>query len=70
MNNLKTARRSSMGNELLRYLMIICSLGEEWTDASKIPVQAIVDAWREGSAKGRYEGAMWAAAGLEEALGA
>ena len=30
MNNLKTARRSQMGNELLRILMTICSLGEEW----------------------------------------
>ena len=65
-----------MGDELLRHLMIISSLGSEWNDASKvidpskIPVQEIVDAWREGSTRGRYEGAMWTAAGLEEALGA
>jgi hypothetical protein len=32
MNNLKTARRSQMGNELLRILMTICSLGQEWSD--------------------------------------
>ena len=29
MNNLKTARRSRMGNQLLRILMTICSLGSE-----------------------------------------
>ena len=36
MNNLKTARRSRMGIKLLRILMTICSLGAEWSDASKI----------------------------------
>jgi hypothetical protein len=68
MNNLKTARRSSMGNELLRMLMTICSLGKEWRDSSKIPVEAIVEEWRSQSKRGRYETAMWAAAGLQEAV--
>ena len=66
MNNLKTARRSDMGNELLRILMTICSLGQEWKDSSKIPVDKIIEIWREQSARGRYEHAMWSAAGLEE----
>ena len=66
MNNLKTARRSRMGGLLLRTLMIICELGKEWADPTKIPVEEIVAEWREQSARGRYEGAMWRAAGLEE----
>ena len=66
MNNLKTARRSQMGNMLLRTLMTICSLGDEWTDAAKIPVDEIVEEWRTQSNRGRYESAMWHAAGLEE----
>merc|ERR1712226_787788 len=67
MNNLKTARRSQMGNELLRILMIICSLGAEWKeDPSKIPVDEIAEVWRSESKRGRYEAAMWKAAGLEE----
>ena len=66
MNNLKTARRSAMGDELLRILMTICSLGEEWIDPTKIPVDEIVNEWRAQSKKGRYEHAMWSAAGLEE----
>ena len=41
-------------------------LGKEWLDPSKIPVDEIVDEWRSQSAKGRYESAMWRAAGLEE----
>ena len=41
MNNLKAARRSAMGTELLRILMTICSLGAEWKDPTKIPVEAI-----------------------------
>ena len=56
-----------MGNELLRILMTICSLGDEWKkDPSKIPVDEIVEEWRSQSARGRYEAAMWRAAGLEE----
>ena len=66
MNNLKTARRSRMGNLLLRTLMTICDLGTEWHEPSKIPVDAIIEEWRSQSAKGRYEAAMWRAAGLEE----
>ena len=67
MNNLKTAKRSRMGTKLLRILMTICSLGEEWLkDPSTIPIDKIVDRWRESSERGRYEAAMWRAAGLEE----
>ena len=53
-----------MGDELLRMLMTICSLGVQWSDPKLIPVDAIVDEWRAQSKKGRYEGAMWSAAGL------
>ena len=70
MNLIKTARRSQMSNGLLRILMTICSLGQEWADPAKIPVDKIVDVWREQSGKkGRNEHAMWRhwrAAGLEE----
>ena len=67
MNNLKTARRSRMGNLLLRtLLMTICELGKEWEDPSLIPVDEIVQEWRSQSTRGRYESAMWRAAGLEE----
>ena len=44
----------------------LCSLGEEWMDPKKIPVDKIVEVWREQSSRGRYEHAMWSAAGLEE----
>ena len=54
MNLLKTARRSKMGPRLLRTLMVICSLGDEWKDPTKIPVSEIIDVWREPCAKGRY----------------
>ena len=60
MNNLKTARRSQMGDELLRIL------GAAWKDPTTIPVDAIVDEWRSQSRRGRYEAAMWREAGLEE----
>ena len=67
MNNLKTARRSQMGNKLLRILMTICSLGEDWEDnPNQIPVDEIIDAWRCCEKRGRYESAMWKAAGLKE----
>ena len=66
MNNLKTARRSAMGDELLRILMTICLLGKEWEDPLKIPVPKIVEIWREQSKRGRYEAKMWREAGLEE----
>ena len=65
MNNLKTARRSLMRNLLLRILTTICELGKEWADPSKIPVEEIVEEWRSQSKRGRYESAMWKAAGLE-----
>ena len=65
MNNLKTARRSRMRNLLLRMLMTIAELGKEWDDPSKIPVEEIVEEWRSQSKRGRYELAMWKAAGLE-----
>jgi hypothetical protein len=55
-----------MRHFLLRTLMTICSLGEEWTDPSKIPVEEIVEEWQAQSSKGRYESAMWKAAGLQE----
>ena len=55
-----------MGNLLLRTLMTICELGKEWADPHKIPVEEIVEEWRTQSKKGRYESAMWRAAGLEE----
>ena len=66
MNNLKTAKRSSMGNLLLRMLMTICELGKEWIDPSKIPVEEIVQEWRAQSKRGRYESAMWKKAGLQQ----
>ena len=58
MNLLKTAKRSRMGKLLLRLLMTICELGAEWKDASKIPVAAIIEEWRNQSKRGRYE--VWA----------
>ena len=35
-------------------------------NASKIPVDEIVEEWRSRSSRGRYEHAMWTTAGLEE----
>ena len=60
MNNLKTARRSLMGDELLRILMTICSLGQEWSDPTKIPVSEIIEVWREReqSTRSRYQHTM------------
>ena len=66
MNNLKTARRSQMGNDVLRTLMTICELGKDWEDLSKLPINEIIEVWRSQSERGRYESAMWRAAGLEE----
>lgn len=68
MNLLKTARRSCMGEHMLRMLMVIASLGEEWKDASKIPVQDIIEIWRDQSKRGRYEGQLWKAHMLKLAL--
>jgi hypothetical protein len=47
-------------------LMTICDLGKEWEDPTKIPVDEIDTHRREQSSRGRYEAAMWRAAGLEE----
>ena len=41
-------------------------MGKEWEDPEKIPVDEIVEEWRSQSSRGRYESAMWRAAGLEE----
>ena len=41
-NNLKTARRSRMSDALLRTLMTICTLGKEWADPTKIPVDKYI----------------------------
>ena len=49
MNNLKTARRSRMGNLLLRTLMTICELGDDWKDAAKIPADESFRASRDSS---------------------
>ena len=68
MNLLKTARRSRMGEHLLRLLMVICTLGAEWKDPEKIPVKDILDIWRGQSKKGRYEGEIWKAHMLKLAL--
>ena len=68
MNNLKTVRRSSMGKTLLRLLMVICSLGEEWKDPAKIPVKEIIEEWRAQSERGRYEGGAWSAETLASLL--
>lgn len=68
MNNLKTARRSNMSTMLLRTLMVICELGQEWReDPSQIPVEEIVEEWRSQSSKGRYESAMWRRGGAYRA---
>ena len=54
MNLLKTTKRSTMGNELLRILMTVCSLGKDagWDDPTKIPIEDIIELWREQSSKG------------------
>ena len=54
MNLLKTAKRSTMVNELLRILMTVCSLGKAagWDDPTKIPIEDIIELWREQSSKG------------------
>ena len=69
MNLLKTAKRSRMGNELLRMLMTVCTLGKAagWTDPTKIPVDEIIEIWREESSKSRYANAfLWSVEGLLE----
>ena len=61
-NTLKTARCSKLGTKLLRILMVICSLGADWKkDPATIPVADIIDLWRDGSKRGRYEQGDWEA---------
>jgi hypothetical protein len=65
MNLLKTAKRSTMVNELLRILMTVCSLGKDagWDDPTKIPIEDIIELWREQSSKGEYANSLyWGAA--------
>jgi hypothetical protein len=52
-----------MGNDLLRILMTICSLGMEWKDSSNIPVDDIIEEWRSQGERGRYEAAHVAGSG-------
>ena len=62
MNTLKTARRSVMGTKLLRILMVLCSLADDWkTDPANIPVADIIETWRDVSKKGRYLQGDWRA---------
>ena len=73
MNLLKTAKRNRMGNNLLRMLMCICTLGKDagWDDPAKIPAAEIVEIWREESSKGRYSNSfLWGAEALLEAQAA
>ena len=70
MNLLKTAKRSCMGNSLLRLLMRICSLGKAagWMDPEKIRASEIIEIWREEAIKRRYSNSMlWGVEGLLEA---
>ena len=59
-----------MCKTLLRLLMTVCSLGAEWKNPTKIPVDAIIEEWRVQSSRGRYEGHQWSAAALAEITGA
>jgi hypothetical protein len=73
MNLLKTAKRSTMGNELLRILMAVCSLGKDagWDDPTKIPVEDIIEIWREQSSKGRCANSLfWRVEALLDAMAA
>ena len=69
MNLLKTAKRSRMGTEVLRILMVVCSLGKDagWSDPTKIPVDDIIELWREQSSHGRYSNQFFSS--LEFAVG-
>ena len=69
MNLLKTAKRSTMVNELLRILMTVCSLGKDagWDDPTKIPNSpsktSCIELWREQSSKGEHANSLyWGAA--------
>ena len=72
MNLLKTAKRSRMGNKLLRMLMVVCSLGKDagWDDPTKVPVEDIIHLWREQASHGRYTSQFFSSLeGLLEASG-
>ena len=66
-SNLDFVRRALCTNEdyffgpqkELILLMVICSLGEEWKDPSKIPVAEIIEEWRSHSSRGRYKDDIW-----------
>jgi hypothetical protein len=52
-------------------LMTACSLGKDagWDDPTKIPIEDIIELWREQSSKGRYANSLyWGAGGLLDAL--
>ena len=54
-----------------RIPMTVCSLGKDagWDDPTKIPIEDIIELWREQSSKGRYANSLyWGAAGLLDAL--
>ena len=58
-----------MGTNLLRMLVTICSLGAEWKDSTKIPVEEIIDIWREESKSGRFLNQLvWGAQALPRVL--
>ena len=44
----------------------MAAIGKIPEDPAKIPVKEIVEEWRSQTKRGRYESAMWRAAGLEE----
>jgi hypothetical protein len=49
--------------------MTICTLGAEWKDPTKIPVEEIIDNWREESKGGRYlNKLLWGAQALPQML--
>ena len=51
-------------------ICVICSLGEEWKDPTKIPVKEIIEEWRVQATRGRYENKMWTSEALEAAADA
>lgn len=55
--------------KLANELMVICSLGEEWKDPSKIPVAEIIEEWRSHSSKGRYKDDIWRPEILNDLVG-
>ena len=41
--------------------MTVCSLGKDagWDDPTKIPIEDIIELWREQSSKGRYANSLY-----------